>query len=62
MLKSVNYELRYKTIGFPWKLFDTYKSIDCPELIKHHGVYSKSNIIEKVEVVEVRTSRKVIAL
>lgn len=62
MIKSVRYELRFKTKGYPWKVFDTYKSKDCPELIKHHDVYSKSKIIEDVEVVEIRTTREVIAL
>ena len=62
MIKSVRYELRYKTNGYAWKVFDTYKSKDCPELIKHHANYRKSPIIKEVEVVEIRTSREVIAL
>jgi len=62
MIKSNRYELRYKTKGYPWKVFDTYKSKDCPELIKHYSVYCKSKIIEAVEVVEIKTTREVIAL
>jgi len=57
---SIKYELRYKTTGFPWRVFDTYKSKDDPELIKHHKVYSSSIIIEDVEVVEVKTIRTMV--
>ena len=57
---SVKYELRFKTTGCPWRVFDTYKAKDDPELIKHHKNYSKSKIIKAVEVVEVKTTRTVI--
>ena len=51
------YEMRYKTNGYPWRVFDTYKTKDDPELIKHYRNYSKSKIIKKVEVIEIITTR-----
>jgi len=57
---NIKYELRYKTTGFPWRVFDTYKAKDDPELIKHHKVYSSSEIIKDVQVIEVKTTRTII--
>ena len=58
MSESVKYELRFKTSNRPWRVFDTFKSKDCPELTKHFRVYSKSSIIDEVEVIEIRIIRK----
>jgi len=54
---SIKYELRFKTEGFPWQVFDTYKAKDDLELIKHYNVYSSSQIIKAVEVIEIKTTR-----
>ena len=61
-VESIKYELRYKTKGYSWRVFDTYKSKDDPELIHNHNVYSKSKIIVGVEVIEIKTSRTNIKL
>ena len=54
------YELRYKTEGAKWRVFDTYKSLDSEDFIKFHKTYSNARIITDVEVVEITTTRKVI--
>lgn len=59
---SLKYELRFKTKGYPWKVFDTYNTIDCPEMMKHYNVYKKAKIIEDVEVIEIKTTRRKTAL
>jgi hypothetical protein len=55
---TVKYEMRFKTKGAPWKVFDNYKSKGDPELKKHYGLYSNHRIIEEVEVIEIKTTRK----
>lgn len=57
-MESVKYELRFKTGGRPWIVFDTFNSKDCPELARHLRVYSESSVIDEVEVIEVRVIRK----
>lgn len=59
---TTKYEMRYKTDGAPWVVFDTYKTKDDPELLRHYKAYSNHRIITEVEVVEVKTTRKMIAI
>jgi hypothetical protein len=55
---KLSYELKFKTTGFPWKTFDTYKSKDCPELKMYHQKLSNLKFNESVKVVEIKTTRK----
>ena len=59
---SFKYELKFKTTGLPWKIFDTYKSKDCSELKKYHKKLSQLKFNEGVKVIEVNTTRKEINL
>jgi len=60
---TTRYEMRFKTSDkYPWKVFDTYRTKDDPELIKHYKNYSKSKIIKEVEVIEVITTRNKITI
>lgn len=61
-MTSIKYELRFKTKGYPFRVFDTYKAKDDPDLIKFHKAYGKSKIVEAVEVVEIKTVRTKINL
>lgn len=55
---SVKYELKFKTAGSPWKVFDTYESKDYSELKKYHTALSNLKFSDGVKVIEVRTTRK----
>lgn len=59
---SIRYELKFKTIGFPWRTFDTYKSKDCAKLKKYHEALSNQKFNEKVKVIEIRTTRREVNL
>lgn len=56
------YELRFKTKGFPWKVFDTYKTINDPELRKYHGMLNKTKFNDGVEIIKTQTTREKITL
>ena len=59
---STIYELRFKTTGFPWKVFDTYKTKEDPELKKYHDMLSKTKFNDGVKVVEIKTIRTEVAI
>jgi hypothetical protein len=52
-----NYELKFKTIGYPWKVFDTYKTINDPDLRKYHALLRKSEFNGGVKVVKIEIIR-----
>jgi len=56
------YELRFKTTGFPWKVFDTYKTINDPELKKYHGMLRKTKFNNGVEIIKIETTRTKVVL
>ena len=59
---DTKYELRFKTIGFPWKVFDTYKTKKDPELKKYHDMLNKTKFNDGVKVIEIITTRSEIAI
>lgn len=57
---SVVYEMSFKTEGYPWRVYNTYKSRDDPKLLEAYKTYSNHRIITDVRIVEITTTRKVI--
>lgn len=62
MITNTTYELRFKTMGYPWKVFDTYKSKDDPQLVIYHNLLAKTKFNGGVKVVEIKTTRATIDL
>jgi hypothetical protein len=55
-------ELRFRTVGFPWRVFDTYKTKEDPELKKYHDMLSNTKFNGGVKVIEIGTTRKEVAI
>jgi hypothetical protein len=56
------YELKFKTAGFPWKVFDTYKTINDLELKKYHDLLNKTKFNDGVEIIKIETTRTKVVL
>ena len=57
MTVTYKYELRFKTTGFPWKVFDTYGSKDDPEIKKYADMLNKTKFNGGVKLIEIKTTR-----
>lgn len=59
---GVKYELKFRVVGFPWKVFDTYNDKSDPELSKYHSLLKQSRFNDGVKVIKIVTTRTEIKL
>ena len=59
---TAKYELKYKIRDFDWRIFDTYKSKDDPELKKYFRMLSDVKYSVGVKVYRVETIRTEVEL
>ena len=59
---AAKYELKYKIRDFDWRVFDTYKSKDDPELKKYFRMLSNHKYSVGVKVFRVETIRTEVEL
>ena len=57
---SIKYQLMFKTIGFPWKEFDTYKDENDEAMIKYYELLNRSKFSGGVKIVKIETKRTII--
>tara|TARA_B100000768_G_C11158945_1_gene323683 strand:- start:601 stop:783 length:183 start_codon:yes stop_codon:yes gene_type:complete len=50
----------FKTIGFPWKEFDTYKNEDDETMLKYYERLGKLEFSGGVKIVKVETNKTII--
>ena len=57
---SIKYQLMFKTIGFPWKEFDTYKSENDEAMLKYYEILNTSKFSDGVRIVKIETKKSII--
>ena len=57
---GIKYQLMFKTVGFPWKEFDIYKSEDDATMLKYYELLGRSEFSGGVKIVKVETKKSTI--
>lgn len=55
---AIKYELKFKTKGLAWKVFNTYKTADDPDIEKYSRLLRNMRFNDGVKLIKVETIRE----